>query len=596
MVNFFHKFIPRFAERAAPLNALRKKGAQFFWGLSQQQAFEDLKLAIINPPVLGMADFSCRFILQTDASSLAVAAVLLQESEGERRPIAFASRTLTQQERKFSAYELECLAVLFGLDKFRGYVEHVEFDLETDNQALMWCLSHPRQLGRIARWVIRFSAFKFCIHHIRGTQNVIADALSRMYDPDTEAVVAPILLQFPMLFEDIATYQRADPHISAIINQLASEDLPGYSLKKGVLYCKARYDRLPKIVLPQALVPALFAYFHESPLGGHLGVRKTICKIRHSFIWKGMDNDIATRVKACMVCGLSKPARNTHYGMLSSEVASRPMEKLFIDFVGKFPRSKSGHAYALVCVDAFTKFVWIFPVREASTATTIRALNTIFASFGLPEVLVSDNASQFVAHTFRRMCFARGIRHVTTTPHYPQPSHAERFNRNLRAALIAYHHRDHTRWDENLTWLQFAFNSARHDAHKATPFSLMFSFTPNSPLSNLWAIKDLLPDNTDVGVIRERWDAARRNLSLAHRSLQKKYDRTRTPVPFRVGDSVWLRNFPVSKADQRLTAKLSPRYKGPYVIAQFTTPVSVRLTDSTTGGTVRAHVSQLKAV
>jgi transposase InsO family protein len=121
--------------------------------------------------------------------------------------------------------------------------------------------------------------------------------------------------------------------------------------------------------------------------------------------------------------------------MLSSDVATRPMEKLFVDFVGKLPRSKSGNAYALICIDAFTKFVWIFPVREASTATVIRALDFVFATFGIPEILVSDNASQFTSRNFRLMCFARGIRHVTTTPYYPQPSHAERFNRNFRAAL-----------------------------------------------------------------------------------------------------------------------------------------------------------------
>jgi hypothetical protein len=161
MVNFFHKFIPHFAERASPLNLLRKKDTPFVWGPEQQNAFQDLKLAIIDPPVLSMANFSLRFILQTDARSLAVAAVLLQEFEGARQPIAFASWTLSQQERKFLAYELERLAVLFGLENFRPYLEHVEFDLETDNQALTWCLSHPRQLGSIGRWVMRLSSLKF---------------------------------------------------------------------------------------------------------------------------------------------------------------------------------------------------------------------------------------------------------------------------------------------------------------------------------------------------------------------------------------------------------------------------------------------------
>jgi hypothetical protein len=95
------------------------------------------------------------------------------------------------------------------------------------------------------------------------------------------------------------------------------------------------------------------------------------------------------------------------------------------------------------------------------------------------------------------MCFSRRIRHITTTPYYPQPSHADMFNRNLNAALIAYHHQDHSRWDENLLWLLFAFNSARHDSHRSTPLQLIFTYTPNSVLSALWSIKDLLPDNPD---------------------------------------------------------------------------------------------------
>jgi hypothetical protein len=129
MVNSFAKFIPHLAERAAPLNAFCKKNVKIVWGPEQQQAFDDLKLAIVKPPVLCMPDFSRRFILKTDASSSAVAALLLQVVDGFRQPIAYASRTLTSPERNFSAYELHCFAVLFGLEKFRAYVEHVEIDL-----------------------------------------------------------------------------------------------------------------------------------------------------------------------------------------------------------------------------------------------------------------------------------------------------------------------------------------------------------------------------------------------------------------------------------------------------------------------------------
>ncbi|PNF16566.1 hypothetical protein B7P43_G07188, partial [Cryptotermes secundus] len=152
-----------------------------------------------------------RFMLQTDASSVAVVVVLLQQFDGELQPIAYASRMLSHPERKFSTYELECLAVRFGLEKFRPYLEHLEFDLQTDSQALTSCLSHPRQLGRIGRWVVRLSSFKFNVQHIRGTQNVITDALSRMYDPSAEKPVCSLLLDFRVLFEDFAAHQRRDP-------------------------------------------------------------------------------------------------------------------------------------------------------------------------------------------------------------------------------------------------------------------------------------------------------------------------------------------------------------------------------------------------
>ena len=87
----------------------------------------------------------------------------------------------------FSAYELECLAVIFALEKFRPFLEYKEFLLETDNQALSWLLNHPKQLGRIGRWVLKLGHFNFKVQHIRGTQNVVADTLSHMFRPDDDA-------------------------------------------------------------------------------------------------------------------------------------------------------------------------------------------------------------------------------------------------------------------------------------------------------------------------------------------------------------------------------------------------------------------------
>jgi hypothetical protein len=173
---------------------------------------------------------------------LALGAVLLQESDGVRLPIAYASRTLSPQERKASStYELECLAVLFGTDKFRKYIEHQEFLLETDNQALSWLLSHPRQLGKIGRWVVKISALKFQVRHIRGTLNVVADALSRMFDPPSEEPVKQALCQlnltnFPLAFHELSQLQRKDVELADIMGKLDRGELvENYSLSQGTL-------------------------------------------------------------------------------------------------------------------------------------------------------------------------------------------------------------------------------------------------------------------------------------------------------------------------------------------------------------------------
>lgn len=605
MVNYFHKFIPKLAETAAPLNLLRRKGEKFVWGPAQQKAFDGLKTFVMNPPVLGIADFSRKFILQTDACGSAVAAVLLQDFPEGRKPIAYASRTLTKDERKYSIYELEALAVLFGIEKFRLYLEHAEFELHTDNQALSFVLARPRKSGRLARWAVRISAFKFKVSHIRSSQNLIADTLSRMFEgypcedePDESMSpiieIQNIMSQLPLAFESLSEFQHKDPSLADLIRRLSSgETIKPYILKNGLLCCNSSRDKKWKIVLPPELVPMVFKFYHVLPTGGHLGIYKTREKIREHFIWKCMDHEIRVRVKACEDCLKSKPVMNKKVGFLASHPPKAPMDKIFIDYLGPLPRSKEGNKYMLVGVDAFSKFVWLTPVREATTNQAIKFLKTIFSSFGVPRQLVSDNAKQFVSGKFHKFCFESGIQHFTTTPYYPNPSMAERVLRNVVSALKAYHHNSQDLWDTNLHWLQAAFNMARHESHKETPFSILMAYRPNNPLSNLWSLKDLLPDRPKPDEIKEIWTRARKNLMSAHERHRKIYNKGRSPVKCKVGDSVMYKNYTLSKASNKYAAKLAHRFRGPFTIEKFVTPVTV-LIKGQDGKIVRAHMSQLK--
>lgn len=608
MANFFRKFIDGFAEKAAPLNELRRKGATFVWGPTQESAFEALKEALRSAPVLTLPNFNEEFILQTDASASGLGAVLLQGQNG-RKVIAYASRSLSELEKKYSVYELEAMAVLFGMESFRYYLEHREFILETDNKALSWVLARPRKTGRIARWATRILAFKFSVNSIRGSDNVIADCLSRMWNEsgDDDAgedgnhktelpIVAPILTQIPQLFRNIKEFQESDPHLGQVKKDLREgRQVKPYVLKDDVLCCRIRKGQELKIAVPTELVPLIFKYFHESPVGGHLGVYKTREKIRQSFIWKGMDKEIRKRIQGCETCAISKPPQNSQVGFLASHVVQKPFQRMYIDFVGPLPRSKAGNKFVLVCVDAFTRFVWLVPSGGATTQIVINKLQNIFGTFGPPETLVTDNATAFTSNQFKEFCLGLGIKHITTTPYYPNPSYAERLNRNLRSALIAYHHNDQSGWDRSLHWLMIAFNTARHESHKSTPSQLLLGYGVRTPLSNLWSIDDLLPERLEPQGLIAQWRRARNNIRKAHRREAKRYNAGRQRGNYRVGDVVFLRNFQaVSNAGEHKAKKLLPRFRGPFRIMEFLTPVTLRIRDMKTGKENRAHLSQVK--
>jgi hypothetical protein len=156
MINFFHKFISNFMKQAAHVNALCKKFDMFCWCHDEQCAFQDMKFSVMTPPILLMVDsFHC-FVLQTDASSMSLGAILLQDFDYNHRPIVYASRTPCLIRRgHFCPMNLSVLH-FFGLEKFRPYLEHVEFYLQTDSQCVMWHLSHHCQLCWMSYWVFLF--------------------------------------------------------------------------------------------------------------------------------------------------------------------------------------------------------------------------------------------------------------------------------------------------------------------------------------------------------------------------------------------------------------------------------------------------------
>lgn len=606
MCSFFHKFIPDYSNLAAPLNKLKKKAEKFVWGKDQQLAFQKLKQALTSSPVLKMPNFDLPFILHTDASRNSLSAVISQQYGESLFPVIYGSRPTTVHEKNYSAFELEALAITHFLDKFRVYLEHRHFDLYTDSNALTWLLNHPRQVGKIARWITLINSFQFTVHHIKGKDNVVADCLSRMFEeplPDNQAkpIITQqkvnVLFQIPEAFQDIGQHQSQDPQIQKIIKKLKGQNPPeNYFLTNGILTHRQGNQTRHRVVIPERLIPLLFKYYHVAPTTAHLGVKKTWSRIEHKFWSPKLKQTITDMVKSCTACQRSKQAPNTKAGLLSSEIPTQPFHKVYIDHIGPLPRSKKGNKYILTIVDAFSKFAVFLPAKNTTAQTTVSLLRSgLFAYFGFPKFIVSDNVSTFKSKEFSDMCLQLGISHINTTPYYPNPSHAERVNKNIKIAIRIYHAENQTNWDQNIHLFQIAFNSAKHSSTGYSPADLFLSFQIRHPLELNWDLDQLIPQQQNQQSIQQKWTQAHQNLTKARQNREKQYNKDRHPSKFQVGDWVMYRLNHQSKAIDKINAKLLPLWSKPTIISAYTSPVTVLLMDPKTGKTIRkAHLSQLK--
>ena len=178
---FYRRFIPHYAEIAAPLVELTKKNKPLvvIWNQGAERAFHTLKRLLCTAPILHIPDMEKPFILRTDASDVALGAVLLQSQNDTLFPIAYASKSLSSAQKAYSVIERECLAILWSLDKFYAYLYGKKFTIQTDHQPLAYLKTAKISNTRLMRWAIKLQPFNLSIEAITGTNNVGADYLSR---------------------------------------------------------------------------------------------------------------------------------------------------------------------------------------------------------------------------------------------------------------------------------------------------------------------------------------------------------------------------------------------------------------------------------
>ena len=508
-VNYYSSFIPNMATIIEPLNRLRTKDARWIFGKEEKVAFDELKRLLASSKVLVQYDANLPVKIDTDASKSGIGAVIsLVTKEGER-PIEFASRTLTKAERNYSQIEKEALAIVWGIKKFHRYVYARNFTLRTDHQPLTFIFGEKKGIpemgvSRIQRWAILLSSYRYQIEYRRTKDHANADMCSR-YPLTTEKDEADLALAEDVFGCDIdevldvfantlmdkelinhtlvSILSRTDKVISKVIRQvqegcLQVSNLPlEYARRKDEL--SVEHDCLlwgARVVVPEKLKPGVLELLHAT----HLGVVNMKALARMYVWWPGITADIEALSKDCEVCKLNQknPPKTAIHPWIP---ATEPFERIHIDFC-QFEKDNW-----LVLVDAFSKWVEIINMRKTTDSpATIRELRRIFATFGLPKCVVSDNGPQLVSTEISTFYKKNGIQHIPIPSYKPQCNGlAERMVATFKSSMKKMKAECADVTNNLACWL-LTYRNTPHATTKRTPSELMFGRRTRSLLSLLF--------------------------------------------------------------------------------------------------------------
>ena len=610
LCSYYRRFILGFANIAKPLHRLTSKGEPFVWTCECSQAFEKLKNCLCEAPTLAHPDFTKEFILDTDASDFAIGAVLSQVFDGKERVIAYASKTLTKAERRYCVTRKELYALVHFVKYFRHYLYGKKFTIRTDHGSLRWLMQYKNPEGQVARWLEILSSFNMKIIHRPGRSHRNADGMSRirckqcgMYSEvqaEDSAEKVAMHNQIAQVTEDqvidLKSAQDQDKDISKIRHWVESNEKPDRKEKESESYFQksllSQWERLAvkngvlmrrwdildtNEVYWQGIIPLshrriVLKYSHDIKASGHLGIKKTLSKIRQSYYWPGLQNDVKAYVGGCDICSRRKEPLKTKRAPMEIVKSGFPMERIAIDILGELPITERGNRYILVIGDYFSKWTecHAMPNMEASTVASI-LVEQVVLRFGIPYFIHSDQGRQFESKLFSEMCKLLQITKTRTTPYHPKSDGmVERFNKTLTAMLSAFVNENHTNWDEQLQYVMMAYRSTEHETTGLTPNMCMLGRETTCPLDIMYemppAIKSI-PQNMWVWQLQENLEMAhakvRQNISDNMKRQKRYHDENLSFETFEAGDKVYV-YFPVKKVG--CSSKLTSYWRGPYQI------------------------------
>ncbi|XP_055619507.1 uncharacterized protein K02A2.6-like [Toxorhynchites rutilus septentrionalis] len=488
LASFIGPYIQNYADISSPLWAMTSSKT-WTWGHKESEAFNLIKRRIVECTIsLGYFSENDRTILYTDASPVALGAVLVQESDRHTpRIISFASKALTSTEKRYAQNQREALSAVWAVEHFSFFLLGRHFTLRTDAQGVAFILNRSREeskraLTRADGWALRLSPYNYDVEYVRGRDN-IADSSSRLYCGDDEpfdedvspweiAQLEANCVEF-LTEQEIRDATENDETLQKVTSALDTgrwtKDIRRYqvvendlAVRDGILI-KTGCAVIPKSIQTKALQVA-----HE----GHPTTAKMKSIIRQRVWWPSISKDVQNWVEKCRTCVINgKPERTT------------PMERVFmpktvwetiaLDFNG--PYVKFGGISILVIVDYRSRYLSARPVRSTSFECTKRVLEKVFEREGYPKNIKTDNGPPFNSDDYKTYCSQRGINMIFSTPLFPQQNGlVESCMKVINKAMVAAS-TDKTNFIEELQKAVNAHNAAAHSVTKVPPEEVMLA-------------------------------------------------------------------------------------------------------------------------
>lgn len=550
MVNFYSKFIPRFSQKMEPLYKLQRKYTKFRWNQDAEDAYNLLKREITSDQVLVHFDRKKPVVLTTDACDTAVAGILSHEfPNGELRPIAFVSRSLTTAERNYSTIQKEALAIVFSVTKLYQYLVGIDFTLCTDHKPLIAIFGEHKGIplmaaARMQRWAFILSGFNFKIKHIKGSLNY-ADTLSRIpqtkIDENSSAESKQInfienenahYINFidsnnalQLSFKNIQIETRRDKCLSKLLDAvqkgtvatLTGDEFTPYKNKSDELSVEAGCLLWGyRSIVPIKLRRQILLDLHKS----HLGIVKTKALARSYIWWPKLDKDIEDLVKSCHSCQLHQ-ASPPKSEFIPWQPADHVWSRVHVDYAGPIQGN-----YLLVIVDSFSKWLEVFKTNTITSKFTIIKLRETFCRYGLPDTIVTDNGTQFKSNEFAVFMKTNHIKHIFTAPGHPATNgQAENSVKTSKKSVIAcLEDKNPDDFDVILNRFLFDFRITAHSTTGIPPAEIMFGRQLKSRFSLLKPplVKKKILDSQEKNVQTQK---GKRNLT------------------FNVGQKVYIRDY-----------------------------------------------------